>query len=52
MQKNKTGFYLTSAVAEANNNVIQTYINISYGLTDFERFRNRILYINMHRKRG
>lgn len=50
--KNDTGFYLSNAVAEANNNVIQTYINISYGLTDFERFRNRILYINMHRKRG
>lgn len=50
--KNDTGFYLSNAVAEANNNVIQTYINISYGLTNFERFRNRILYINMHRKRG
>ena len=50
--KNETGFYLTNAVAEANNNTIQTYINISSGLTNFQRFRKRILYINRNKRRG
>ena len=53
--KNETGFYLTNAVAEANNNNIQTYINISYGLTNFQRMRKRVLYMNINsskKKRG
>ena len=51
--KNETGFYLTNATAEANNNKIQTYINCSYGLTNFNRLRKRILYINeSNTKRG
>ena len=41
---------LTNAIAESNNNYIQTLIDASYGLPVFERMRKRVLYINRNRK--
>lgn len=43
---NTTGKNLTNAIAESNNNHIQTLIDVGYGYGVFERLRNRILYIN------
>ena len=40
---------LTNAIAESNNNYIQTLIDASYGLPVFERMRKRVLYINRNR---
>ena len=48
--KTTYGFFLSNAIAEANNDNIQTLIDISYGLGNFERSRNRILYINRNKK--
>ena len=44
------GFFLSNAVAEANNDNIQTLVDICYGLNNFKRSRNRILYINRSKK--
>lgn len=48
--KTYVGFCLTNAVAEANNNTIQTLIDVGYGYGNFERLRNRVLYINRNKK--
>lgn len=40
---------LSNACAEATNNVIQTYTDLGYGFSNFDRFRNRILYINRNK---
>lgn len=52
--KTTYGCYLSNALAEANNNNIQTLIDLQYGLGLFERMRNRVLYINRskHKKPG
>lgn len=42
-EKNK--YKLTNAIAEANNNRIEKLIAVSYGLSNFARFRKRILHI-------
>ena len=41
---------LSNAVAEANNNVIETLINASFGLVNFERMRKRVLFISNSKK--
>lgn len=43
---------LSNAIAEATNNVIQTYNDMGYGYRNFKRFRKRILYINRQNKRS
>lgn len=48
--KNTYGVVLTNAMAESNNNYIQTMINISYGYTNFKRLRKRILYMSSYKK--
>lgn len=48
--KTTYGFFLSNAIAEANNDNIQTLIDLSYGLGLFERMRNRVLYINRNKK--
>jgi len=48
--KNATKFCLSNSIAEANNNNIQTLIDIGYGYGNFERLRNRVLYINRNKK--
>ena len=48
--KNTYGVVLTNAVAESNNNYIQTLINIGYGYTNFKRLRKRILYMSSNKK--
>lgn len=48
--KTTYGFFLSNAIAEANNDNIQTLIDMSYGLGLFERMRNRVLYINRNKK--
>lgn len=40
------GEYYSNAIAEANNNAIQTLMDAGYGYVNFERFRNRLLMIN------
>lgn len=40
---------ISNAIAEANNDNIQTLIDISYGYGNFERLRNRVLYINRNK---
>ena len=42
--------FLTNAMAESNNNYIQTLINIGYGYTNFKRLRKRILYMSSKNK--
>lgn len=49
--RNPYGRRLTNAMAESNNNYIQTLIDASYGLPVFERMRKRVLYINRNRKK-
>lgn len=49
--RNPYGRRLTNALAESNNNYIQTLIDISYGLPVFERMRKRVLYINRNREK-
>ena len=41
---------LSNGIAEANNNVIETLIDSSYGLVNFDRMRKRILYIASSKK--
>ncbi|MBR4377525.1 MAG: ISL3 family transposase [Bacilli bacterium] len=48
--KTTYGFFLSNAVAEANNDNIQTLVDVCYGLNNFKRSRNRILYINRNKK--
>ena len=48
--KTSYGFFLSNAIAEANNDNIQTLVDVCYGLNNFERSRNRILYINRNKK--
>lgn len=50
--KNTYGVVLTNAMAESNNNYIQTLINIGYGYTNFKRLRKRILYMSSNKKRN
>ena len=50
--KNIYGVVLTNAIAESNNNYIQTLINIGYGYTNFKRLRKRILYMSSNKKRN
>ena len=49
--RNPYGRRLTNAIAESNNNYIQTLIDASYGLPVFERMRKRVLYINRNRNK-
>jgi len=49
--KNTVHFCLTNAFAEANNNNIQTLIDIGYGYGNFERLRNRVIYINRNERK-
>ena len=49
--KNTFGVVLTNAMAESNNNYIQTLINIGYGYSNFKRLRKRLLYMSSHKKR-
>lgn len=49
--KNSYHKRLTNAMAESNNNYIQTLIDSAYGLPVFERMRKRVLYINRNRKK-
>lgn len=49
--KNSFGIVLTNAMAESNNNYIQTLIHIGYGYSNFSRLRKRILYISSNKKR-
>ena len=48
--KNMHGIVLTNAMAESNNNYIQTLINIGYGYSNFKRLRKRILYMSSYKK--
>ena len=50
--KNMHGIVLTNAMAESNNNYIQTLINIGYGYTNFHRLRKRILYMSSNKNRN
>ena len=50
--KNTYGVVLTNAMAESNNNYIQTLINIGYGYTNFNRLRKRILYMSSNKNRN
>ena len=49
--KNTFGVVLTNAMAESNNNYIQTLINIGYGYSNFKRLRKRLLYMSSYKKR-
>ena len=48
IQREKVSFI--DAVPEANNDNIQTLVDVCYGLNNFKRSRNRILYINRNKK--
>jgi len=48
--QNPYSMKISNAIAESTNNTIQTLINISYGLPDFQRMRKRVLYINRNQK--
>ena len=50
--KNTYGVVLTNAMAESNNNYIQTLINIGYGYSNFNRLRKRILYMSSNKNRN
>ena len=40
---------LSNAIAESNNNFIQTLINVCYGLPNFDNMRQRVLYMNRNK---
>lgn len=40
---------ISNAIAGANNDNIQTLIDISYGYGNFERLRNHVLYVNKNK---
>lgn len=48
--QNPYSIKISNAIAESTNNTIQTLIDLSYGLPDFERMRKRVLYINRNQK--
>lgn len=48
--QNPYSIKISNAIAESTNNTIQTLIDISYGLPDFDRMRKRVLYINRNQK--
>lgn len=50
LTQNPYSIKISNAIAESTNNSIQTLIDISYGLPDFERMRKRVLYINRNQK--
>jgi len=47
--KNTYGVVLTNAMAESNNNYIQTLINIGYGYSCFSHLRKRVLYMSSYK---
>ena len=47
--RNDYNIKISNAIAESNNNFIQTLINLCYGLPNFENMRQRVLYINRNR---
>lgn len=49
--KTSYGMRMTNAIAESNNNTIQTYIDMCYGINNFERLRKRVLMLSRERKR-
>lgn len=49
--KNTYGVVLTNAMAESNNNYIQTLINIGYGYSNFKRLRKRLLYMSSNKQK-
>lgn len=48
--QNPYSIKISNGTAESINNTIQTLIDLSYGLPDFERIRKRVLYINRNQK--
>lgn len=50
LTQNPYSIKISNAIAESTNNTIQTLIDLSYGLPDFERMRKRVLYINRNQK--
>lgn len=48
--QNPYSIKISNAIAESTNNTIQTLIDMSYGLPDFQRMRKRVLYINRNQK--
>ena len=50
LTQNPYSIKISNAIAESTNNTIQTLIDISYGLPDFDRMRKRVLYINRNQK--
>ena len=50
LTQNPYSIKISNAIAESTNNTIQTLIDMSYGLPDFERMRKRVLYINRNQK--
>lgn len=50
MTQNPYSIKISNAIAESTNNTIQTLIDLSYGLPDFQRMRKRVLYINRNQK--
>lgn len=48
--QNPYSIKISNAIAESTNNTIQTLIDLSYGLPDFQRMRKRVLYINRNQK--
>ena len=47
--KNEYNMKISNAIAESNNNFIQTLIDLCYGLPNFENMRQRVLYINRNK---
>lgn len=47
--KNEYNTKISNAIAESNNNFIQTLIDLCYGLPNFENMRQRVLYINRNK---
>lgn len=44
--KTSYGLRITNSISESNNNMIQTLINVCYGLVSFQRLRKRVLMIS------
>ena len=44
--KTSYGLRITNSISESNNNMIQTLVDICYGLVSFQRLRKRILMIS------
>ena len=49
LAKSQTGIHYSNGVAESINNKLKTIMKVSYGYHNFDRFRRRVMVINVYK---